>query len=145
MRGDKGVPAANALSMLVEELCALSDEAMYDVRGSCRSVFLSHRRHLTLTRRSSFSETAIQAGCSAVCRRPKETPPKRGQCDCCLFVLGDSVLLRYGFPVQAPFLQPGSIPFALITFERPHVLMLDEPTNHLDYDAINALIVGLNN
>jgi len=35
--------------------------------------------------------------------------------------------------------------FALITFENPHVLMLDEPTNHLDYDAINALIVGLNN
>jgi ATP-binding cassette subfamily F protein 3 len=23
--------------------------------------------------------------------------------------------------------------------------MLDEPTNHLDFDAINALIVGLNN
>ena len=33
----------------------------------------------------------------------------------------------------------------MITFERPHILMLDEPTNHLDYDAINALIIALNN
>lgn len=35
--------------------------------------------------------------------------------------------------------------FALITWEKPHILMLDEPTNHLDFDAINALIVALNN
>ena len=33
----------------------------------------------------------------------------------------------------------------MITFERPHILILDEPTNHLDYDAINALILALNN
>ena len=41
--------------------------------------------------------------------------------------------------------QKSRVSFAMITFERPHVLMLDKPTNHLDYDAINALIVGLNN
>lgn len=41
--------------------------------------------------------------------------------------------------------QKSRVSFAMITFEKPHVLMLDEPTNHLDYDAINALIVGLNN
>jgi len=35
--------------------------------------------------------------------------------------------------------------FALITWLKPHILMLDEPTNHLDFDAINALIVALNN
>ena len=33
----------------------------------------------------------------------------------------------------------------MITWEKPHILMLDEPTNHLDFDAINALIVALNN
>jgi ATP-binding cassette subfamily F protein 3 len=33
----------------------------------------------------------------------------------------------------------------MITWEKPHILFLDEPTNHLDFDAINALIVALNN
>ena len=34
---------------------------------------------------------------------------------------------------------------AQIVMQKPNILLLDEPTNHLDYDAINALIVGLNN
>jgi ATP-binding cassette subfamily F protein 3 len=33
----------------------------------------------------------------------------------------------------------------LITWDKPHILLLDEPTNHLDFDAINALIIALNN
>ncbi len=33
----------------------------------------------------------------------------------------------------------------MITWYAPHILLLDEPTNHLDFDAINALIVALNN
>lgn len=41
--------------------------------------------------------------------------------------------------------QKSRVSFAMITWERPHILMLDEPTNHLDFDAINALIMGLNN
>ena len=41
--------------------------------------------------------------------------------------------------------QKSRISFAIITWTSPHVLILDEPTNHLDFDAINALIVGLNN
>jgi len=40
--------------------------------------------------------------------------------------------------------QKSRVSFAMITWEKPHILMLDEPTNHLDYDAINALIMGLN-
>jgi len=41
--------------------------------------------------------------------------------------------------------QKSRVSFAVITWEKPHILMLDEPTNHLDFDAINALIVALNN
>jgi ATP-binding cassette subfamily F protein 3 len=37
------------------------------------------------------------------------------------------------------------VAFAIITWIKPHILLLDEPTNHLDFDAINALIVALNN
>lgn len=33
----------------------------------------------------------------------------------------------------------------MITWTRPHILLLDEPTNHLDFDAINSLIIALNN
>mmetsp|Transcript_102188 Transcript_102188/g.141226 ORF Transcript_102188/g.141226 Transcript_102188/m.141226 type:complete len:230 (-) Transcript_102188:71-760(-) len=41
--------------------------------------------------------------------------------------------------------QKSRVAFAMITWEKPHILFLDEPTNHLDFDAINALIVALNN
>lgn len=41
--------------------------------------------------------------------------------------------------------QKSRVSFALITWEKPHILMLDEPTNHLDFDAINALVVALHN
>jgi len=41
--------------------------------------------------------------------------------------------------------QKSRVSFAIITWEKPHILMLDEPTNHLDFDAINALIMALNN
>ena len=41
--------------------------------------------------------------------------------------------------------QKSRVSFAMITWDKPHIILLDEPTNHLDFDAINALIIALNN
>lgn len=41
--------------------------------------------------------------------------------------------------------QKSRVAFALAVFLVPHLLVLDEPTNHLDIDAVNALIIALNN
>jgi len=41
--------------------------------------------------------------------------------------------------------QKSRVAFALSVWNQPHVMILDEPTNHLDIDAVNGLIVALNN
>lgn len=41
--------------------------------------------------------------------------------------------------------QKSRVAFALAMWKNPHILVMDEPTNHLDIDAVNALIVALNN
>ena len=41
--------------------------------------------------------------------------------------------------------QKSRVAFSLAMWKNPHILVLDEPTNHLDIDAVNALIVALNN
>jgi len=41
--------------------------------------------------------------------------------------------------------QKSRVAFALAVWNNPQILVLDEPTNHLDIDAVNALIIALNN
>eukprot|EP01017_Pseudomicrothorax_dubius_P042930 TRINITY_DN7075_c0_g1_i1.p1 TRINITY_DN7075_c0_g1~~TRINITY_DN7075_c0_g1_i1.p1 ORF type:complete len:605 (+),score=203.02 TRINITY_DN7075_c0_g1_i1:190-2004(+) len=41
--------------------------------------------------------------------------------------------------------QKSRVAFAIVVWSNPHILILDEPTNHLDLEAVNALIVALNN
>jgi len=41
--------------------------------------------------------------------------------------------------------QKSRVAFAHSVWKNPHIMILDEPTNHLDIDAVNALIVALNN
>jgi len=59
------------------------------------------------------------------------------------FGIGGNLALRPMYLLSGG--QKSRVSFAMITWEKPHILMLDEPTNHLDFDAINALIVALNN
>ncbi|XP_026192778.1 ABC transporter F family member 3 [Cyclospora cayetanensis] len=40
--------------------------------------------------------------------------------------------------------QKSRVAIALLAYNNPHILLLDEPTNHLDLDAVQALIVALN-
>lgn len=39
--------------------------------------------------------------------------------------------------------QKSRVVFAMLSLERPHIMILDEPTNHLDMDTIDALIKAL--
>jgi len=41
--------------------------------------------------------------------------------------------------------QKSRVAFAVAMRKNPHALVLYEPTNHLDIDAVNALIIALNN
>lgn len=41
--------------------------------------------------------------------------------------------------------QKSRVAFSLAVYKVPHLLVLDQPTNHLDIDAVNALIIALNN
>jgi ATP-binding cassette subfamily F protein 3 len=41
--------------------------------------------------------------------------------------------------------QKSRVAFALTVWKNPHIMIMDEPTNHLDIDAVNALIIALNN
>jgi len=41
--------------------------------------------------------------------------------------------------------QKSRVAFAISFWKNPQIMILDEPTNHLDIDAINALILALNN
>jgi ATP-binding cassette subfamily F protein 3 len=41
--------------------------------------------------------------------------------------------------------QKSRVAFSIAVWKHPHLLILDEPTNHLDLEAVNALIVALNN
>jgi ATP-binding cassette subfamily F protein 3 len=41
--------------------------------------------------------------------------------------------------------QKSRVAFAHSCWKNPHIMIMDEPTNHLDIDAVNALIIALNN
>lgn len=40
--------------------------------------------------------------------------------------------------------QKSRVALAVITFQRPHILIMDEPSNHLDLESLDSLIMALN-
>jgi len=59
------------------------------------------------------------------------------------FGLGGNLSIRPMYLLSGG--QKSRVSFAIITWKKPHILVMDEPTNHLDIDAINALIIALEN
>ena len=59
------------------------------------------------------------------------------------FGIGGNLSLRQNYLLSGG--QKSRVALALIMMNKPQILLMDEPTNHLDLDAINALIIALNN
>jgi len=54
-------------------------------------------------------------------------------------------IYNYDLNIYYPEVKKSRVSFAMAVWNNPHILIMDEPTNHLDIDAVNALIVALNN
>lgn len=131
--GPNGAGKSTLVKTLVGQLENL--EGYRFIHGKVRvGVFTQHHADM-LDSRLSAVEQLMRL-------RPDETSEKiRGHLGS--FGISGNLALRPMYLLSGG--QKSRVSFAMITVDKPHILMLDEPTNHLDFDSINALIVALNN
>ena len=63
-----------------------------------------------------------------------EVPSEKFRAHLGSFGIGGNLALRPMYLLSGG--QKSRVSFAMITWEKPHILMLDEPTNHLDLNAV---------
>jgi ATP-binding cassette, subfamily F, member 3 len=59
------------------------------------------------------------------------------------FGVGGTLALRPSYLLSGG--QKSRVALSLAAWGNPHVMIMDEPTNHLDIEAVDALIIALNN
>jgi ATPase subunit of ABC transporter with duplicated ATPase domains len=129
--GPNGLGKSTLLRIIVERLDA--DEGVVDWGHEARVGYFPQDHHEVLDDPAATPLGLLTEACAG------ESPTYvRGQLGRALFS-GDDVTKKVGTLSGG---ESARLIFALLSVERPNVLVLDEPTNHLDLEAIQALVTA---
>lgn len=131
--GANGVGKTTLLKMLTEELKMRSGTYYRNPRARIATFSQHHVDHLDITL-SPFEQFARMY--------PKATTEML-RAHLSRFGITGNLSLRPMYLLSGG--QKARVALAFTAWGNPHIMIMDEPTNHLDIDAVDALVVALNN